>query len=1204
MKHERMNSLLTRLAIIVLAIGLIVGIASSAMAAKGPSAITTSAITTDRTKYSLGDTIVISGIGFTPNGTVNIEVQLPGKNGIDTLPPVLTDSAGSFQTSYTPPMIPGRYKITATDGTNTAKTAATVADAGRYSLYGFEVGQTGGPNPKIKTGWAKGNLAKFWAEGEWVPYQFVVEDVQTAFPLLGNITDISVDYDFTLQGARFVDLVKNIQIGTQMLTDDQGWPDGSGNAFPMTTEAELWAAQNYPGEHAWNFGNFELAKDQPGWDYLTQVNTDMSGGNGTTTDADHKFVVTADQIKAALAGHETTDTIVLYFQLHLARTFVWSNALESGYNTAPTDAWGGWLYGDPMYATDSRPGSGEPQGSPTHVTANMAVGEKTVPIPVPPMPTGLIDGYKFNDEDNSGTNMTAGEDGIPGWRVYIIGNVSEGLTFSASNLTLANGFYEFTDLTDGIWYVAEDIKRESPDEDFWSQTYPNSGTAPFGVATPILSSGIPFIFPGSPALGPLAYSVALNISTSQIQHHVNFGNVGTGCLNVTKAINMTGLTDGSLVDLGYAEFSINVTGPSYPGGHILTFNLTGGVLSGPDGGNSTCLCDLMPGNYTATEAGLAGWEAANITGSPAEVKGGDACDDAVVITVTNTPIPGCLNITKAINMTGVEDGGLVDLGPAEFSVNVTGPSYPDGKIIGFNLTGGVLYVDDGDGYEVGNSSCLCSLIPGNYTAVETVPDDWEEAVLDPASGEVTVEAGDECDDSEILITVTNAPTPGCLNITKVVDLDEYPFASSANSTFAINLTGPSYPAGDELTVTFNLTNGVLYVHNGTAWVEGDSYCICSLIPGNYTVAETPPAGWNLTGITPPQPVTVEAGTECGVDAVEVAVNNTLLIPHTTMLEITYIYDSVSGNVTMNITDCNDGEVPLTDAGVYLRANNVTYGFSPMNYTSPYFAGGDTNLNPGDSAGVLDPGECWTWVVNVTIDGTTFFEAWGDGIDPLGNHVTYNPDTGEGYESEYQSFEIARCWGDETAWAHGGGYAEPNWDHADSNNWGWTNNISEGSYVWDLYAGAGQNILSKGEVVGTVSVNYTGGCVNVTYNVIPGYYLGETHLWVGNDPLPEVSRGGQDPAYTDAPGQFPYGVDYGFDPADSDTWETEWTWFNCSFEGDIYVAAHGVVWMQVECPEQENDGLVQTVETDSSDSSDSGGSFWEWLFDWFRSLFRF
>ena len=147
---------------------------------------------------------------------------------------------------------------------------------------------------------------------------------------------------------------------------------------------------------------------------------------------------------------------------------------------------------------------------------------------------------------------------------------------------------------------------------------------------------------------------------------------------------------------------------------------------------------------------------------------------------------------------------------------------------------------------------------------------------------------------------------------------------------------------------------------------------------------------------------------------DIATNN-VITPHTTLTVVSYVYDTVSGNVEITITDCNDGDAPLTDAVVHLRANYVEYAFSAMNRTSPYFTGGDDNPNPGDTAGVLDPYECWTWVVNVTISVDTFFEAWGDGIDPLGNHVTYDPDTGEGMVSEYKSFEIevgeaTRTWG--------------------------------------------------------------------------------------------------------------------------------------------------------------------------------------------------
>ncbi len=165
---------------------------------------------------------------------------------------------------------------------------------------------------------------------------------------------------------------------------------------------------------------------------------------------------------------------------------------------------------------------------------------------------------------------------------------------------------------------------------------------------------------------------------------------------------------------------------------------------------------------------------------------------------------------------------------------------------------------------------------------------------------------------------------------------------------------------------------------------------------------------------------------------------------------------------------------------------------------------------------------------------------------------------------YQEMEI--CWADETAWAYGGPYANPNWDFVNNRFWGWTNGpLGEGSYEWPIYAGAGQNILDNGEIVGALYVEYEDGCVTVTYELDAGYYLGETHLWVGDDVLPSVKRG-RTTVYTNAPGQFPYGADFGFDPDDPSTWETTtWTWSKCGFEGDIYVAAHSVVWMQVECP---------------------------------------
>jgi hypothetical protein len=1031
----------------------------------------------------------------------------------------------------------------------TAGTASPVQAAEDEDFYGWRLDDRTPGYPVWPGAWVKGNLQKEWREGDWVSYVFILNGYGGA-PLPAGF---KIRYD-TLQassGAILVDLVRNFSYKIRDPYPSPGEPTDVTPANFTTWRDGTWVPSeiNVPCDGAGN--PITNSETSPGaFAYFTLD----SGAFGTIP---------------------TGKSLVIYFELHLARTFVWSNGLEGGYNSAPYNAWGGTRYAG--WTTDSWLGSGFVTGSSGHAN-EIGGGAKTVPIPIPPEPEGLIDGYKFEDLNNNGEPREEGEPGIGGWRIYVVGEDPDGLLLTGSALTDGTGFYSIPNLTAGIWYIAENISRESPFEDFWSQTYPNGGSALVPpVADPMATNLIPLAFPGSPALADWGYAV--NLTETYIeQHNVDFGNVGTGCLRVCKILDTSEVV-GPLSELPDGTFVINVTGPSYPTGTTLSFPVVDGAIVG-----EACkdVEDLTPGSYTVTETSIpSGWVLQGISGSPATVSAGGACGD-VTVNVTNEPDLGCLEVCKILDTSEVV-GPLTELPDGTFVINVTGPSYPTGTTLSFPVVDGAIVGEACKDVE--------DLTPGLYTVTETsIPSGW---VLQGISGSpATVSAGGACGD--VTVNVTNEPGLGCLEVTKVVDLDDYMFASSANATFNITLTGPSYPTG--LNLTFEMVNGdVFYVDD----LGGDTACLCSLIPGNYTVTEDLPVGWNLTGITPPQPVEVEPGTACNDTAVEVTVTNRLLIPHTTMSEMTYVYDSASGNVSINITDCNDGEVPLTDAVVYLRANNVTYPFSPMGYSSPYFAGGDTNLNPGDSAGVMDPDECWTWVVNVTINGTTFFEAWGDAIDPLNNHVGYDPDTGEGYESEYQSFEIVSCWGDETAWAYGEPYDNENWDYADGSNWGWTNGpLSEGSYVWDLYAGAGQNDISKGTLVGNVSVSYLGGCVNVTYMVDDGYYLGETHLWVGNNPLPQVTRGHRPPAYTDAPGQFPYGVDYGFNASDPGTWETEWSWSGCGFSSDIYVAAHGVVWMEVEC--EPVDSLVATVETDSSVTVDSSDSFWGRLLDWFSS----
>ena len=78
----------------------------------------------------------------------------------DTLPTVTAGAVGDFTTIYTPPYISGRYKITAVDGSTSAHTAVTEADAAGIDVYsqcsndlgtGYTTGDTG-------CRWTNGNL--------------------------------------------------------------------------------------------------------------------------------------------------------------------------------------------------------------------------------------------------------------------------------------------------------------------------------------------------------------------------------------------------------------------------------------------------------------------------------------------------------------------------------------------------------------------------------------------------------------------------------------------------------------------------------------------------------------------------------------------------------------------------------------------------------------------------------------------------------------------------------------------------------------------------------------------------------------------------------------------------------------------------------------------------------------------------------------
>lgn len=117
-----------------------------------------------------------------------------------------------------------------------------------------------------------------------------------------------------------------------------------------------------------------------------------------------------------------------------------------------------------------------------------------------------------------------------------------------------------------------------------------------------------------------------------------------------------------------------------------------------------------------------------------------------------------------------------------------------------------------------------------------------------------------------------------------------------------------------------------------------------------------------------------------------------------------------------------------------------------------------------------------------------------------------------------------------------------------NRWGWAGNVTaDGSYTFDVWAGAGLNNTANGTKVGTVTITKNGSEVTVSYNM-SGYSLQEVHIYAG-DFMPS----------TPAPGQYGYTESFGNNPADYAVSHT--ATFNIDdTNGDgIWIIAHAVAF---------------------------------------------
>ena len=136
---------------------------------------------------------------------------------------------------------------------------------------------------------------------------------------------------------------------------------------------------------------------------------------------------------------------------------------------------------------------------------------------------------------------------------------------------------------------------------------------------------------------------------------------------------------------------------------------------------------------------------------------------------------------------------------------------------------------------------------------------------------------------------------------------------------------------------------------------------------------------------------------------------------------------------------------------------------------------------------------------------------------------------------------------ETAYARGlgGGNAFCFYDAPlNLKNWGWTNVLvpTTGEFSWPIYYGNPSCVGIESHLVGHFTGTYDGTTLHVMYDLLPGYTLEETHLWVNADYMYK-----QKGKYVASPGKYTY----------NNVFE-EGVYKDFPATGTIYVAAHAVV----------------------------------------------
>ncbi len=556
--------------------------------------------------------------------------------------------------------------------------------------------------------------------------------------------------------------------------------------------------------------------------------------------------------------------------------------------------------------TETEPAGYIPEATNPGSLGGTAVAQSVTSITVSTDQTGVS--YNFGQavpasvagtvyyDTNGNDALDAGEPGIAGVSVTLTGTDYQG-SVSETTSTAADGAYAFSGLLPGTYSLTE--------------TIPAGYT---GEASDVGSLG------GTSATGSTS-SISVDSGNAGINY--NFGQVQPGSISGTVYNDING-NDVDDSEPGIAGVTVTLTGTNGLGNPVslTTTSVAGGAYS---------FTGLSAGTYTITETLPAGYLGEN--GDVGSLGGSAGTEVVSNVSLSSGQSGTSYNFGQ---YQPASIAGIVYLDSNGDDVDESEPGIAGVTVTLTGTNGAGNAVTETTTSAANGTYSFASLAPGSYTVTETPPAGYVTETADV--GSLGGSAGTEVVSN---VSVTSGETGINYNFGQ--------YQTSSISGIVYNDTNGndvdnSEPGIAGVTVTLTGTNGAgNAVTETTTSAANGTYSFASLAPGNYTVTETPPAGY-VTENGDVGSLGGSAGTEVvsnvSVTSGETGINYNFGQYQTSSIS-GIVYNDTNGN------DVDNSEPGIAGVTVTLTGTNGLG--NPVSLTTTSVAGGAysfTGLAPG------------------------------------------------------------------------------------------------------------------------------------------------------------------------------------------------------------------------------------------------------------------